>query len=491
MNLLHDDFISTTQGKVSLKAILTGVEDYQLQYYFDEIQLAMLQLLSALTTTVLQPTANELQSYIKNGLSSEQYDAALSKIPIEWFDSNLFMQSKAPVNAKFPVGPITKLLSGVECGSSPDAIGLFSEVEHAEKSCPDCIHALNYNLHMNIKGECFGPTGATGIRGGGTISTLIAGDTLKETLLNNTIAVDYFSQNTQLDRDAITAPMWIEPQTGAVYQAKKIGLIRGLFALAYHIEFSVDEKPCTCDICGHLSDKSVTTFNREKYTGHYGSTRSGREGGAGWWPHPYTPQTIKEDGVYATCVREQHWQSWSELSSYVVGKETNTGVVAPAYIVKQYQALESPRKTHLLVGGNIAKKGSILGRVYDLYSMPSSLNKQLSKVTQVIDAGLEQQALLSKAFNKMFGVGYDKRFVGGIKTNAMQQFSAKAQQVIQRNLLDVEQKEASVLRKLAVVELREETKRIFTAVQNKYQHDLPLFKALVKGGQVLSKQRSD
>jgi CRISPR system Cascade subunit CasA len=55
-------------------------------------------------------------------------------------------------------------------------------------------------------------------------------------------------------------------------------------------------------------------------------------------------------------------------------------------------------------------------------------------------------------------------------------------------LLDVERKEASKLRKSASEDLKHEAKRIFIGVQRKYQHDLPLFKALVKGEVALYKK---
>jgi len=488
MNLLNDNFISTTDGKVSLKTILTSDHDYQLQYYFDEIQLAMLQLLSSLTTAILAPTVAELKQYLKQGVSTQQYDDALNKITSEWFDADCFMQSKPPSDAKWPDGPITKMLSGIECGTSPNAIGLFSDLDKAQVVCPDCIHGLNYNLHMNIKGECFGPTGATGIRGGGAISTLIAGATLKETLLSNTVAHDYFKDYAQLNKEANNEPMWVSAQMGSFYQAQHIGLVRGLFALAYHIGFTIEDLPCCCDVCGSESAQSVTTFNREKYKGHYGSTKNGRDNGAGWWPHPFTPRSIKEDGVYAVCARDQHWQSWQELGSYIVGKETDRATVVPAYIIRQFKEVKYQRQTNLLIGGNIADQGSVIGRVYDLYCMPSTLNNHLAKITQVIDSGLDQKEKLSHAFNKMFGVGYDKNFVGGIKDEAMSRFIANAQQIIQRTLLDVERKEASELRKAAVLDLKAEAKRIFVGVQRKYQHDLPLFKALVKGEVVLYKK---
>ena len=487
MNLLKDPFISTTQGRVSLKTLLTSEVDYQLQYYFDETQLAMLQLLSSLTTVLLKPTLEELKGYLNTGLTEEQYDAKLGRIDIQWFEAECFMRSAIPNGSKAADGPITKLVSGIECGSSPNALGLFSEVEQVDVVCPSCTHVLNYNLHMNIKGECFGPTGATGIRGGGAISTLISGKNIKTTILANTIAFDFFERNAQLDKDADQRFMWDSPPTGELYQAQKIGLNRGLFALAYHIDFPVEDKACVCDVCGHTSEQSVSTFLRIKYKGHYGSTKNGRDSHAGWWLHPYTPRTVKEDGTYAVCARDQNWQSWQEFSSYVVGKETDKASVKPAYIIHQYQQNLSTCAINCLVGGNIADQGSIVGRVYDLYSMPSSLNKNLGKIDQVIDAGLKQKDRLSQALNKIFGVGYDKNFVGGIKEQAMTSFTAMAQQTVQQILLDVDRKEASKLRKEAAEKLSAEAKSIFSEVQRKYQHDLPLFKGLVKGEYVLHK----
>jgi CRISPR system Cascade subunit CasA len=487
MNLLKDDFVSTNHGKVSLKTILTTDKDYQLQYYFDEIQLAMLQLLSSLATAVLQPDTKQLQHYLINGITCEEYDRKLSEMHSEWFEGDCFMRSSPPVNAKNPSAPITKMLSGIECGTSPNAIGLFSEVKDAETICPDCSHVLNYNLHMNIKGECFGPTGATGIRGGGAISTLIAGDGLKQTVFSNIVATDLFDKYAELDSEADNKPMWISPLLGGLYQAQKIGLIRGLFALAYHINFIVEDKICHCDVCGCESEQSVTTFMREKYKGSYGSTKAGRDAGAGWWPHPYTPRSVREDGVYAVCARDQNWQSWQELTSYIVGKETDKAMVEPAYIVRQYQEISGQSRTSLLVGGNIADQGSILGRVYDLYSMPSSLSNHLSRITQVVDAGLSQKDKLSQALNKMFGIGYDKNFVAGIKDQAMHRFVSNTQQIIQNILLDVDRKEAGELRRSAIEELDAEAKLIYSSIQRKYQHDLPLFKALVKGEYLLNK----
>ena len=488
MNLLKDDFISTTQGKVSLKTILTTDVDYQLQYYFDEIQLAMLQLLGSLTTALLRPTTKELKRYLKEGVTEEQYDRALKDCNSEWFEADCFMQSRPVAGAKWHRAGIHKMVSGIESSTTKNASGLFSEIEQINAVCSDCIHGLNYNLHMNIKSEYFGKTGSTGIRGGGVISTLVSGKSIKQTLLNNTIAIDAFCEYAELNSNAENSPMWILQPTTSMYLAPTIGLIRGLFALAYHISFQVDNKPCCCDVCGHHSDQTVKQFNREKYSGHYGSTKTGRDGGAGWWPHPFTPITIKPDGVYAVCARDQNWQSWQELGSYIVGKETDKATTVPAYVVRQHQAIENPVRTNLLVGGNVVDQASITGRVYDLYSMPSTLSRQLSRVTQVVDAGLEQKERLSQALNKMFGVGYDKNFVGGIKEQAMHRFTANAQQIIQQTLLDVDRKEATELRKQAAIDLKKEAKTLFAAVQRKYQHDLPLFKALVKGESVLNRK---
>jgi CRISPR system Cascade subunit CasA len=305
--------------------------------------------------------------------------------------------------------------------------------------------------------------------------------------LNNTITTDLFSTYAQLDSDADIQPMWVTAMEGNIYQAQKIGLIRGLFALAYHIGFQVEDQPCRCDVCGSYSDQSVNTFTREKYSGRYGSTKTGRDAGAGWWLHPYTPRSIKEDGTYPVCARGQNWQSWQELSSYVIGKETDKTMTSPAFVVRQYQEMGMSGRCYLLVGGNIADQGSILGRVYDLFSMPSELDRNLSKVTQVVDAGLIQKEKISQAMNKMFGAGYEKRFIAGIKEQVMNRFISNSQQIIQNTLLDVDRKEASALRKSAVNELKIEARKIYSDLQRKYQHDLPLFKALVKGEYLLYK----
>jgi len=493
MNLLKDPFISTTDGKVSLKEILISDHNYQLQYFFDETQLAMLQLLSSLTTVLLKPSLDELKTYLKNGLTSEQYENALGQVETKWFEDDCFMQSPFPKGAKVADGPITKLVSGIECGSSGDASGLFSKPDEVSVVCSDCIHALNYNLHMNIKGEYFSFTGATGIRGGGTISTLIFRDTLKETILSNTIAVDHFDSKASLDTDAETRYMWDLPPSGDVYSAAKIGLERGLFALAYHIHFLIEDKHNVCDICGQPSNTVATTFQRLKYSGTYGSKKDGRDKGAGLWLHPYTPRILRDDGfIYSASPSDQNWQSWQELTSYVVGKETNKSTVQPAYIIQQYLMLTTKQNVSLLVGGNIASQGKIIGRVYDLYPMPASLDKKNSrKLTTVIQAGLDQKEKLSAAFNQLFNkklVGYDKTFIRGIKEQAIQRFISNAQQIIQKTLLDVDRKEAKQLQKEAISSLKLEAIQIFKSVQCKYQHDLPMFKALVKGEAILFKK---
>lgn len=484
MNLLKDAFISTTDGKVSLKDILSADKNYQLQYYFDETQLAMLQLLASLVTVLFKPTMAELKKYLINGISAQQYDEKLNRMDTKWFEDDCFMQSTFPQDVKVSDAPITKLVSGVECGSSVHALGLFANRDEVSHACADCIHVLNYNLHMNIKGEYFGPSGATGIRGGGAISTLITMDSLQKTILANTIAYDFFEQQAKLDANAENRFMWDKAPLCDTYFASQIGLSRGLFALAYHIHFPLQDKPAVCHICGHHSDRIASTFQRLKYAGSYGATKKGRDTGAGWWLHPYTPRNIKEDGVYAVCARGQSWQSWQELTAYIVGSQSNKVEVKPAYISVQFQNNLSAQKMNLLIGGNITDQGSVTGRVYDLFAMPSQLATNHQRVTQVITAGIEQQNKLSTSFNKLFGI---ENFASGIKEQAMQCFTANAQQIIQQILLDVDNKKPEQLKQETITLLNVEAKTIFKSVQRKYQHDLPMFKALVKGEHLLYK----
>ncbi|MFT5810467.1 MAG: CRISPR system Cascade subunit CasA [Rubritalea sp.] len=492
MNLLTDDFISTTEGKVSLKTLLCSGGDYQLKYAFDETQLSVLQLLSSLATVVLKPSLQELKAYLREGVAEEQYQKGLAKVDLSCFSGDRFMRSKFPDEGNVAQAPITKLVSGIECGESVNALGLFSDTEQADQACSDCCHVLNYNLHMNIKGECFGPSGATGIRGGGSLSTLISGANLQTTILANTIAVDFYNEQRGIPQEALNNQlMWEDLPQGDIYYAHQIGLERGLFALAYHIDFSIIEEPCICDICGHSSPQTVKYFSRLKYKGSYGSTKNGRDSNAQWWPHPFTPVTQKADGVYPVCAREQHWQSWVGFVGYVAKKETEKVSSRPAYIVDQYSQLRGTEHVNLLIGGNIADQGSIVGRVYDLYAMPTHWHSDMERVIQVIDSGLVIKNLLSEALNKMFSVGYDKNFIAGIKKNAMHQYISNAQAIVQEILLDVDRSEARVLRKRVLEKLQREARAIFTMVVRKYEHDLPLFKALIKGEKVFFKAMAE
>jgi len=340
MNLLKDPFISTTQGKVSLRQVLTTECDYQLQYFFDETQLAMLQMLASLTTVLLKPTIAELKNYIENGLSDEQYDHALSEIETEWFESNSFMQSKSIKKNGFNSANISKLVSGIESGTSKDASGLFSDKEDVKFSCPDCIHVLNYNLHMTISGQYFSKFGSSGIRGGGVISTLISGKNLRETIMFNTVASDFYANLSSLNDNFQTDFMWKMPPQGDLYQAAKISLNRGLFALAYHVEIETKNEDCVCDICGHFSQGKIESLLYLKYIGQYGSVRNekGKENGAGLWLHPYTPRRVTDNGLFSLTPYGLDWHSWQDLSSFIAGSEIRSSTnIVPAYIVTQFK----------------------------------------------------------------------------------------------------------------------------------------------------------
>ena len=485
MNLLTDEFISTTVGKVSLKQLLTDDQHYDLQYGFDEVQLAVLQLLSSLTTVLLKPTMQELGSYLELGLTAAQYEKALKSVDVTLFDAGNFMRSVSNDKRVLATAQIAKLVSGIECGSGSNASGLFSDVSQVEKMCTDCAPILNYNLHMNIRGECFGPTGATGIRGGGSLTTLISGATVKQTLLANTVAVDFF-----MNLRGISSPneelMWRNPPSDDIYHGHQIGLMRGLFALAYHIGFDELHEPCVCDICGYASVTSIKEFSRLKYLGHYGSTKTGRDAGGQWWPHPYTPTTKTVDGEFPVCAKGEGWQSWQGLVSYIVGKNIEGKNAIPAPIVQQYTAMGYGH-ANLLVGGNIADQGSVVGRAYDLYAMPQHWDASLERVTKVIDSGLEIKELLMQALNKLFGVGYDKSFVIGIKQQTLDQYTANAHSIIQGLLVDVNRSEAKILRQKALTSLQKEALSLYRQLMRKYQNELPIFKALVKGERILAR----
>ncbi|MDO6422770.1 type I-E CRISPR-associated protein Cse1/CasA [Saccharophagus degradans] len=485
MNLLIDPFISTTNGRITLKQALTTHSNATLQYVYDETQLAVLQLLSSLATAALQPTLAELKEYISNGVTENLYDEALQKIDISMFDDNCFMRSSPSTIQDYAFAGISKLVSGIESGTSNNACALFSDAGSVVNACPSCMPALNYNLHMNIKGECFAATGATGIRGGGALTTLISGKNLAETILCNCIAKDFFKSIHHSEK-VINEPMWVTPIAGETYFAHQIGLVRGLFALAYHIQYTEIEEPCVCDVCGHTSDKTVKEFGRIKYQGKYASTKAGRDSNAGLWPHPYTPTVRRETGEYFESPQGANWQSWENLGGYVVGKELEKSKSIPAPILDQSRQLNIPKNINILVGGNIADQGSIVGRVYDLYSVPQNWNASLERVTLVIDSGLEVKEILKKALNKIHATTYDKALLNGIRDQVIGMYVSQAQQIVQSLLVESGVSERKQLRQRAITALKQKAQTIYSDLIRRHQHDIPIFEALIKGQKILN-----
>ena len=486
MNLLLDPFISTFEGKISLKQALTTHSNSSLHYRFDETQLAMMQMLSSLATVVLNPTLKELRTMIKEGITEREYDQALKLVNVDIFNQTKFMRS-SPTEPKEPYKTdISKLVSGIESGGSANASGLFSDSSSVLVTCPDCMTVLNYNLHMNIKGECFGPTGATGIRGGGAMSVLISGANLAETILSNCVASDFFSTIHQNPK-CINEPMWLSPPSEEIYFSHKIGLIRGLFALAYHIDYKIDDTACTCDICGHRSQQSITKLDRIKYTGNYGSTKNGRETKAGLWPHPYTP-TKRTDGVeFVVSADNANWRSWEHLTSFIVGTELDQSkLFLPAPIIEQYKQLALGKPVRVLVGGNITNQGSIVGRIYDLYSMPQNWDKSLKDVIKVIEYGIKIKTYLGMSLNKIFASDFPKSFKTSIKVQAINSFVNQAQNIIQLILVEVDRQQSRALRTKAKDDLKKLARNTFSEVIKKYENDIKLFEVLIKGQKFLN-----
>lgn len=484
MNLLIDPFVSTTIGTLSLKQILTTRDRIDLVYGFDETQLACLQLLSSLATALFLPSMEDIRRFAKRGISEQEYDQQLNKINIDWFNDEIFMRSKPAAGEKYGVDRIAKIVSGIEVSTTKNASGLFSDAKMVTQCCPGCMVLLNYNIHMNIKGEPFGAGGSTGIRGGGMLSTMICGDTLSKTIILNMFSNEHFTTLVQ-NPDVNDTPMWIEAPSGEIYFSHTIGLTRGLFALAYHIDYQKNDAECLCDICGQHSETNIKHFGKRNYKGSYGSTDTGRKGKAGLWPHPFTPVSRTDDVDVPISAEGPNWHSWEHLSSYVIGKEMDKKFIIQAPIVSQYRDLGLKEKTSLLVGGNIADQASITGRIYDLYSFPSSWNENLDRVTTLIEHGLEVKDIFKRSLDKISDSKLDKNLLGGIKQRAVNEFVANTQNIIQATLMDVNKKEAAELRKDAKKKIHSTAKTLFENLLDKYKNDHQLLKALLKGQKIL------
>ncbi len=467
MNLLIDAWIPVVQqGKpqlIRLQDILCHDEDFLLALPRDDMELACLQLIICLTQVVFPPEDEKaLKQRIIKKLREEEYKQGIAPF-VDWFDLNHpempFMQIRGVKAEKST--PIQKLFAGLPEGNNHAFFNDAGELQAVSPS--DAVIAL-FNQAMNS--PSFGGGFKGGFRGGAPTSTLISGDTLRQSiwfnvLYENTIRVIIPHYDALKNQDK---PVWVEPiQAKSKISASRIALLRGLFWQPAHIELVWE-------------NQSVIGFKKERFIYDV----------IGTWMHPHSPRFWnlkkgeKEEKYLSFTTTAP---AWTQLSRFVVEAESEKEGQQPAAVVTQFRGMSRGAAIHLLVGGYRNKQASILQRRHELLSLPSGWEGHLSELKQVIDQAIEIKKALR---NKLYGFAKASG-AGGVYDQAELLFYHNSEAFIHACLHPMDWEEAARMRRELQDKLIHLSWEIFEEVIEPYRHEPKMIKALAISRKTLKK----
>lgn len=300
MNLLMDDWIPIQlEGvfkRISLKALLTEDENWQISLPRDDMEMACLQLLVSLTQVLFIPE-NKIAflERIATPISGDEYSNGIEG-KVDWFDldhpEHPFMQTRGVETEK--INPMMKLFAGFTESTSS---AFVNEPGLADLLCPSCAVIGLFNQANNCASFCGGAKGS--IRGnykqgelksGVPITTFIQGDGLRKTIWMNVLSQESFDKYLYISGKKEDFPNWVDTvrTTGKKNSIKQgedellgeMGLLRGLFWQPQHIELIPINGLNICNCCGtKINLEGYSGFKFEKFSYKY----------LGFWMHPHSP----------------------------------------------------------------------------------------------------------------------------------------------------------------------------------------------------------
>ncbi|WP_347985727.1 type I-E CRISPR-associated protein Cse1/CasA [Methylomonas sp. AM2-LC] len=405
-NLLTDAWIPIQhQGshqKISMQQLLCGEQTGELCLPRDDMELACLQLLCAITQVLFIPKDKKaLGQFVKEPITPEVYTGAC-KGKMDWFDlghpETPFMQIRG-VKSTQPT-PMDKLLAGVADGTNKAFVNPHGL---AEALCGGCAAIALFNVANNCPSMGGGFKGS--LRGSTPITILINGRTLRETLWLNVLTEDmaesvmpwYSATKEQLPNylDRIKADTKIP--------ASRIGLNRGLLWQPAYFELLPSKFSANCSCCG-CHGPVYNGFNKAKFNYTV----------EGIWPHPLSARifTVKKGE------REEKFPSftttaptWTHMSRLVVDQQNDKEGQQTAPVIQQARTFMVTDKIQLIIGGYRNNQATVLERRHELFSLAQGWAEHGNVIQQIITDGLAYKTALRKALY-LFAVGIKDKVNG-------------------------------------------------------------------------------
>jgi CRISPR system Cascade subunit CasA len=406
MNLLTDAWIpiqhQSNYRKISLQQLLCGEQNGELCLPRDDMELACLQLLCAITQALFIPKDKKaLLQFAKVPITAEVYSEA-SREKMDWFDLNHpetpFMQIRGVKSAQ-PT-PMDKLLAGVADGTNK---AFVNPQGLADVLCSGCVAIALFNAANNCPSMGGGFKGS--LRGSTPITILIKGRTLRETIWLNVLTEEtaesvmswYSATKDQL-------PNYLDRiEADAKIPASRIGLNRGLLWQPAHFELLPSQASANCSCCG-CYEPVYNGFNKAKFNYTV----------EGVWPHPLSSRTF----AVKKGEREEKFPSfattaptWTHMSRLVVDRQNDKEGQQTAPVIQQVRTIMATDKIQLIVGGYRNNQATVLERRHELFSLSQGWAEHGDVIQQIISGGLAYKTALRKALY-LFAVGIKDKVNG-------------------------------------------------------------------------------
>lgn len=483
MNLLTDSWIPIQQAgvqeKITLEQLLCGEKEGDLCLPRDDMELACLQLLTAMTQVLFTPADKKgLAERINKPLSNEVF-REVSQARLNWFDlvhpETPFMQFRG-VKSTEPTG-MEKLLAGVADGTNKAFVnpqGLGAGL------CGGCVAIALFNTAHNC--PSMGGGFKASLRGSTPITLLIKGATLRETLWLNVLTEDSLQIEMPWYQDTRNhAPNYVDViKREEKIHASQIGLTKGLLWQPAHFELMPPTTHAICSCCGKTDDL-YTGFNKEKFNYTL----------EGVWPYPlsarmYVTKKDEKEEKFPSFTTSQ--PTWVHLAKLVVDIDKGKEGYQAAPVVRQLKSF-GQNKLNFIVGGYRNNQATILERRHEFFSLGDGWQENGRVIDELIERAQAYKSALRKALY-VFAMGVKDKFAGS-GVNLTEQYDANYYQqtetLIHDALSSIDLKSPQVQQELLYSNLHRLVLRLFEQATSPYQQEPKMLKALAASRRFLNK----
>jgi CRISPR system Cascade subunit CasA len=233
----------------------------------DDLELACVQLLVCMTQLMFLPEDDgTLRARLRARLTPEEFADGVAPCT-QWFNldhpTRPFMQSRG---VKGEWTSVQKLLPGLpeKTSTSASAHCFFNEVSEVRQIGGPIAAIALFNQASNS--PSFGGGFKGSLRGGAPITTLVAGNDLRETVWRNVLTLPRVRErlpgyDVDFTRDQ---PTWVRPiKRQETVHWNEIGLVRGLFWQPARVEMLCAAEVSSCDVLGTQGQPVYTGFRKE------------------------------------------------------------------------------------------------------------------------------------------------------------------------------------------------------------------------------------